>query len=111
MNSVEILFKTSRFNLSEVGEHFINPCCFGEDLAVWLREKLLAIGVDSGEPCQEDWGWEFKAKNGGNYYFLGMGGDSCRNGFRKECRGMAGHCRKKTLHLAVANQLRQELDR
>jgi|SRR5579859_4593249 len=74
MNSVEILFKTRRFNLSEVGEHFINPCCFGEDLAAWLREKLVASGIDAGQPYQEDWGWEFSAERGGNKYFFGMGG-------------------------------------
>jgi hypothetical protein len=33
MNGLRILFKTNRFNLSKVGEHFINLCCFGEDLA------------------------------------------------------------------------------
>lgn len=41
----DILFDTNRFNLSEVKEHFINPGCFGEDLAVWLRAKLIERGI------------------------------------------------------------------
>jgi hypothetical protein len=40
MTSFDILFQTNRFNLSEAKEHFINPCCFGEDLAEWLPEQL-----------------------------------------------------------------------
>ena len=28
MNALQISCKTARFNLSKVGEHFINPCCF-----------------------------------------------------------------------------------
>ena len=56
MNALRILFKTNRFNLSKVGEHFINPCCFGEDLAAWLRIKLSERDVEVREPYQEDWG-------------------------------------------------------
>jgi len=40
--------KTSiiRFNLSTAKEYFINPDCFGEDLAAWLRDKLTERGTD-----------------------------------------------------------------
>jgi hypothetical protein len=55
MNSIDLLFRSSRFNLSEVGEQFINPCCFGEDLAAWLREKLSASGMQVDPSGQEDW--------------------------------------------------------
>jgi hypothetical protein len=44
MNALQTLFKTSRLNLSKVGEQFINPCCIGEDLAAWLRIKLIDKG-------------------------------------------------------------------
>jgi hypothetical protein len=50
MNARDILFKTSRFNLSRGGEHFTNPCCFGEDLAAWLRIELGNNGVEAGLP-------------------------------------------------------------
>ncbi len=44
MTSFDILFQTNRFNVSEVKEYFINPCCFGEDLAEWLRQQLAKKG-------------------------------------------------------------------
>ena|SRR6266446_6566529 len=76
MNSLDILFKTSRFNLSKVGEHFINPCCFGEDLAAWLRVKLIERSIEVFQPYQEDWGWEVPAKDGRDSYYLCMSGNS-----------------------------------
>jgi len=76
MNALHILFKTGRFNLSKVGEHFINPCCFGEDLAAWLRMKLPEKGVEPAEPYQEDWGWELPAKCGSGSYYLCVSGNA-----------------------------------
>ena len=70
----DILFQTSRFNLSQVKPHFINDCCFGEDLAAWLREKLAAEGISAIEPGQEDWGWYIEATHGGQSYFIAIGG-------------------------------------
>jgi hypothetical protein len=49
MNALHLLFRTNRFNLSKVGEHFINPCCFGEDLAAWLGGRLREKGVEVRE--------------------------------------------------------------
>jgi hypothetical protein len=75
MSFTSFLFRTSRFNLSKVGAHFINPCCFGEDLAAWLAEKLTERGIEAGQPYQEDWGWEFRATTStGSIYYFGMGG-------------------------------------
>lgn len=71
---LDILFDTDRFNLSETKEHFINPCCFGDDLANWLRAKLLERGIPTIEPGQEDWGWYIESRLGGNSYFIGIGG-------------------------------------
>lgn len=76
----DLLFETNRFNLSEVKEHFINPCCFGEDLATWLRGKLLERGIEVTEPGQEDWGWYVEAKNEGSWYFVGIGGNADESG-------------------------------
>ena len=55
-----VTFKSSAFNVSEPKEQFINPCCFGYDVARWLAEQLrdkeyLAANV----PGQEDFGWYF----------------------------------------------------
>ena len=76
MNSLDILFKTGRFNLSKVGAHFINPCCFGEDLAAWLRLKLIDRNIEVFQPYQEDWGWELPVQHGSNSYYLRMSGNA-----------------------------------
>jgi hypothetical protein len=76
MNALRIMFKTSRFNLSKVGEHFMNPCCFGEDIAAWLQSKLAERGIKTRSPYQEDWGWELPATLGTDSYFLCMSGNS-----------------------------------
>src|SRR5260370_9684718 len=72
MNALRILFKANRFNLSTVGEHFINPCCFGEDLAAWLRTKLIERKREVRQPCQEHWGWGFPAMHEGGSNYLSI---------------------------------------
>jgi len=74
-----VLFETSRFNLSKVGEHFINPCCFGEDFAQWLANRLAQHGVTVRAPYQEDWGWQFSAEDANGRYYVGVGGNSFEN--------------------------------
>jgi hypothetical protein len=76
MNSIDLLFRSSRFNLSGVGDHFINPCCFGEDLAAWLREKLTERGIHADPPGQEDWGWYLGLSHDGAKYLLGISGNA-----------------------------------
>ena len=80
MNAVDILFRTRRFNLSKVGEHFINPCCFGEDLADWLRLRLEERNVVADDPNQEDWGWGLPVTNGRDSYYLGVSGNADPSG-------------------------------
>lgn len=74
MNARNILFRTNRFNLSVIKPHFINPDCFGEDLADWLKNKLVERGVDVARLGQEDWGWYLELKKAGHWYLLGMNG-------------------------------------
>lgn len=76
MNSIDLLFRSSRFNLSEAGAHFINPCCFGEDLAAWLGEKLAERGIPTDPPGQEDWGWYLRLSHQGVRYLLGVSGNA-----------------------------------
>lgn len=71
-----MLFKTDRFNLSKVQPHFINPCCFGEDFATWLRGKLGEHGIEVSGLGQEDWGWYLKAHSGETSYLLAVSGNS-----------------------------------
>ena len=59
--------ETDIFEHREVKAHFINPCCFGEDFAVWLKERLADLndsGFELSEPIQEDYGWGLRAKHG-----------------------------------------------
>ena len=54
-----VTFKSSAFNTTEPRAYFINPCCFGDDVARWLIEALRAKGCKAEEPGQEDFGWYF----------------------------------------------------
>jgi hypothetical protein len=61
--SSSITVETDLFEHREVRAHFINPCCFGEDFAAWLKRGLAgspAWRLES-EPVQEDYGWGFWA--------------------------------------------------
>ena len=49
---------------------FINPCCFGEDFAQWLRTQLSARGLTLDNPIQEDWGWVLFVRHGGAVFTL-----------------------------------------
>jgi len=84
MNALDILFKTGRFHLSKVGQHFINPCCFGEGLAAWLRVKLIERGIEARQPYQEDWGWELPVTYGSDSYYLCMSGNSNESSTNKD---------------------------
>ena len=56
----EATFKSSAFNTSETRPYFINPECYGDDLAKWMMERLRAGGYQTAdEPGQEDFGWYF----------------------------------------------------
>lgn len=58
--------ETDLFDHREVKPHFINPCCFGEDFAAWLKNEISPL-ADSGfsfsESIQEDYGWGFWARH------------------------------------------------
>ncbi len=61
-----VTFKSSAFNMSEPKEYFINPCCFGDDVARWLAEQLRGKGYQAAEvPGQEDFGWYFRFTESG----------------------------------------------
>lgn len=70
----DTLFETDRFNVSEVKEHFINPCCFGEDVAEWLRQELIKRDITVSTPGQEDWGWYLFVERASERYFVGATG-------------------------------------
>ena len=56
----EFSFKSTAFNCTEPKDYFINPGCFGDDLAGWMIGELNARGMKTMEaPGQEDFGWYF----------------------------------------------------
>ncbi len=64
-----VTFQSPAFNTSERKDYFINDCCYGDDLARWLIERLRSRGVQTdAEPGQEDFGWYFGFRAGDTDY-------------------------------------------
>ena len=56
----EVHFRSLAFNMTEPRDHFINECCFGDDLCRWLIEQFRSRGIETDDtPAQEDFGWYF----------------------------------------------------
>jgi hypothetical protein len=68
-----VTFKTRVFANKEPQPHFINPRCFGEDVAAWLLQQLQNSSWSLSEPIQEDYGWGFWAKVDKNTYWVAIG--------------------------------------
>jgi hypothetical protein len=72
----EFTVETELFEHKEPKPHFINPCCFGEDFAAWLRDRLSPLGSDGfelSEPIQEDYGWGLWARREKETFWIAMG--------------------------------------
>jgi len=67
-----VTFESAAFNMAEPKDYFINPCCFGDDVAKWLISELRKQGVEADEkPGQEDFGWYLNFKvNGTEHTFV-----------------------------------------
>jgi hypothetical protein len=58
-----VTFESTAFNMAEPKDYFINPCCFGDDVAMWLIGELRKQGLTTDEkPGQEDFGWYLNFK-------------------------------------------------
>jgi hypothetical protein len=71
----ELTVETDLFEHKEVKPHFINPCCFGEDFAAWLKKELApltASGFEFSEPIQEDYGWGIWASHGKDPFWIAL---------------------------------------
>jgi hypothetical protein len=65
--------ETDLFEHREVKPHFINDCCFGEDFAEWLRQRLANVGgFEFSAPIQEDYGWGLWAKKGKATFWIAL---------------------------------------
>jgi hypothetical protein len=70
-----IMVETDQFEHREVKPHFINPCCFGEDFAMWLKQELsrfTELGFKLLEAIQEDYGWGFWALRGKDRFWIAL---------------------------------------
>jgi hypothetical protein len=68
-----VTFESKAFNMAEPKDYFINPCCFGDDLAKWLISELRKQGVDTDKPGQEDFGWYLNFEVTGTGYCFVIG--------------------------------------
>ena len=69
-----VIFQSTAFNTSEPKDYFINDCCYGDDLARWIMERLRAGCIHTEqEPGQEDFGWFFTFRVGETDYDLVIG--------------------------------------
>src|SRR5580704_12626359 len=80
-SEIDIVFTTDRFNCARPQPHYINDCCFGDDLAAWLAERLRKQGYVVDEPGQEDWGWYLRARVDGDVYFIAIGSTGADESF------------------------------
>jgi hypothetical protein len=65
--------ETDLFEHREVKQHFINDCCFGEDFAAWLRQRLVSLaGFEFSDPIQEDYGWGLWATQGKDKFWVAL---------------------------------------
>jgi hypothetical protein len=75
MDIESMTVRTDLFEHREVKPHFINPSCFGEDFAHWLRTQLVDLGSEGfelSEPIQEDYGWGFWVARGPDPFWVAL---------------------------------------
>jgi hypothetical protein len=73
MNAITV--ETDLFEHKEVKPHFINPCCFGQDFAAWLKQELSQfskLGFELSQPIQEDYGWGLWASRGKDRFWIAL---------------------------------------
>jgi hypothetical protein len=73
MKETAFIVETDLFNSTEVKDNFINPECFGEDFAGWLRPRLSEPPYQADEPIQEDWGWAILVKKNPDTFTIAIG--------------------------------------
>jgi hypothetical protein len=68
-----VTFHAAHFEHRTPAPHFLNPRCFGEDIAQWVGPALTAAGLEPGPPIQEDYGWVLWTRSGGCQILLVIG--------------------------------------
>ncbi|HKA18505.1 MAG TPA: hypothetical protein VKN18_09315 [Blastocatellia bacterium] len=118
-NRTVVTFQSDSFNTSEPKDYFINDCCFGDDLARWMIERLGSSGVETdSEPGQEDFGWYFNFKLTENFYCVVLGfrpgeeGEGEWVAWLERARGFVASVfgyRKREIEVAACNVLNAAL--
>ena len=68
-----ITFRSASFNTTQTKDYFINPGCFGDDLARWIGDELSRRGARTEPPGQEDFGWYVRFEFHGTSHDLVIG--------------------------------------
>ena len=115
-----VTFESTAFNMTKPKDYFINPCCFGDDVAEWLIRELRKQGMETDDkPGQEDFGWylNFKAAGIGHTFVIGHrpNGETetgTWNGWLERKRGLVGSIlggRRRGIQAAAAHAIHQIL--
>jgi len=80
-------FQPTPSELEESSDEYINPGCFGRELADFMKEELQSLGYAVEFRCSEDWGYWQEFKHSGSYT-LAIG---CSN-IDESDGGMVEHC-------------------
>lgn len=70
-----ITVETDLFEHRKAKPHFINPCCFGEDFAAWLKQEVSRSqdsALQLGDLIQEDYGWGFWVSSGKDRFWVAV---------------------------------------
>jgi hypothetical protein len=53
-----VTFASPAFNMTETKDYYLNPGCFGDDVALWFIEEMSKRGYPvASNPGREDFGW------------------------------------------------------
>jgi len=56
-DALQLWFRASQFEIEPGEDEETNPLCYGRQLALWLRSRLIAQGYAVEDVISEDWGW------------------------------------------------------
>ncbi len=115
-----VTFESTAFNIAEQKSYFINPCCFGDDVAAWLIGELRKEGMETGEkPGQEDFGWYLNFEAAGISHTVVIGhhpgdesGEGMWIGWIERNRGLIGSLlggRKRGIQSSAAEAIHRIL--
>ena len=110
-----VTFRSNKFNTSTSKPNYINPECFGDDLAEWLGRELFNAGIATDSKIgQEDFGWYLGFQCGPYKYdfVVGYNPDGHWMGWLERRRGLIASlfgARKRGIRADAANAIHSVL--